>query len=95
MAEMDALMREHTASGERIGREALADPAQAKIVRIHDSATVITDEPFAEAQEHRGGSLIVVCARPERATAIAQGWPNATFCARDVWPRMEQSGDGR
>jgi hypothetical protein len=92
MREMDALMQEITESGELIGGEALADPAQSRTVRATDGVPVITDGPFAEAKEHLGGYLIVECETIERATAIAARWPNAKFGAMEVRPIMAQSG---
>jgi hypothetical protein len=91
-AEIDALVKELTDSGELVGGEALADPSHSRTVRVRDGVPAITDGPFAEAKEHLGGYLIVECERPERATEIALRWPNARFCAMEVRPLMEQSG---
>jgi hypothetical protein len=86
--EIDALMAELTASGELVGGEALADPAQTRSIRARDGAPVVTDGPLAEAKEHFGGYLIVDCETPERATEIASRWPNARFAAMEVRPLM-------
>jgi hypothetical protein len=90
--EMDALMAELTASGELVGGEALADPAQTRSIRGQDGAAVVTDGPLAEAKEHFGGYLIVDCDTPERATEIASRWPNARFAAMEVRPIMNVGG---
>jgi hypothetical protein len=91
--EMDALMAEITESGELVGGEALADPANTKTVRPRDGVPAITDGPLAEAKEHFGGYLIVDCESVERAAEIAARWPNARFAAMEVRPIMEQGGD--
>lgn len=90
--EMNALMAELTASGELIGGEALADPAQTRSIRPRDGAPVVTDGPLAEAKEHFGGYLIVDCESVERATEIALRWPNARIGAMEVRPIMNAGG---
>jgi hypothetical protein len=84
--EIEALMAELTASGELIGGEALADPAQTRSIRPEDGMPVETDGPLAETKEHFGGHLIVDCETPERATEIASRWPNARFGVMEVRP---------
>ncbi|HWE64688.1 MAG TPA: YciI family protein [Chloroflexota bacterium] len=92
MAEIDALMKEITESGELIGTEGLADPSNTKTVRVRAGVPLITDGPFAEAKEHLGGYLVVDCASIERAAEIAARWPNARFCAMEVRPIMDAAG---
>jgi hypothetical protein len=91
-AEIDALMAELSASGEMVGGEALAEPAQTRSIRPQDGAPVVTDGPLAEAKEHFGGYLIVDCDTRERATEIASRWPNARFAAMEVRPVMNVGG---
>lgn len=90
--EINALMAELTGSGELVGGEALADPAQTRSIRPRDGAPVVTDGPLAEAKEHFGGYLIVDCESTERATEIAARWPNARFAAMEVRPIMNVGG---
>jgi hypothetical protein len=90
--EIEALMAELTASGELIGGEALADPAQTRSIRAQAGAPVVTDGPLAEAKEHFGGYLIVDCESKQRATEIALRWPNARFAAMEVRPLMNADG---
>ena len=92
MAEVDAIMKELTESGELVGGEALADPSNTKTIRVVDGVPAVTDGPFAEAKEHLGGYLIVECESLERATDIAARWPNARFSAMEVRPLMDTSG---
>jgi hypothetical protein len=89
MAEVDAIMKELTESGELVGGEALADPST---IRVVDGAPAITDGPYAEAKEHLGGYLIVDCETPERAAEIAMRWPSARFSPLEVRPIMDTAG---
>jgi hypothetical protein len=91
-AEVDAIIRELTESGELVGGEALADPSNSRTVRVREGVPAVTDGPFAEAKEQMGGYLIVECEHPERAVEIAARWPNARFCAMEVRPIMDTSG---
>jgi hypothetical protein len=91
-AEIDALMKELTESGELIGGEALADPSQTVSIRPRDGVPAVTDGPLAEAKEHFGGYLMVEVESPERATEIAVRWPNSRFGAMEVRPIMDTSG---
>jgi hypothetical protein len=91
-SEMDALMDELTESGELIGTEALADPSNARTVRVRGGGPAVTDGPFAEAKEQLGGYLVVDCESIERAVEIAARWPNARFCAMEVRPIMQEAG---
>ena len=92
MAEVDAIMKELTESGELVGGEALADPSNTKTIRLVDGAPAITDGPYAEAKEHLGGYLIVDCESVERAAEIALRWPSARFSPLEVRPLMDPAG---
>lgn len=92
MGEVDALMEELAESGELVAAEALADPSNARTVRVRGGVPAVTDGPFAEAKEHMGGYLVVDCESVERATEIAARWPNARFCAMEVRPIMDDAG---
>jgi hypothetical protein len=92
MAEMDALMAELTESGELLGGEGLADPAQTRSIRPRDGVPVVTDAPLAEAKEHFGGYLLLDCESLERATEIALRWPNARIGALELRPVMSEAG---
>jgi hypothetical protein len=92
MAEVNAIMAELTESGELVGGEALADPAQTKTIRLVDGVPAVTDGPFAEAKEHLGGYLMVECETPERAAEIARRWPSSRFTPLEVRPLMSADG---
>ena len=57
-------------SGECVASEALADPSQAKTVRLIDGAPLPTDGPFAEVKESLAGYWILDVDE-ERALQIA------------------------
>ena len=92
MAEVDAVMKELTESGELVGGEALADPSNTRTVRVQDGVAVTTDGPFAEAKEHLGGYLMIECESIERATEIAARWPSTRFSPMEVRPIMSPGG---
>jgi hypothetical protein len=92
MADVDAIMKELTESGELVRGEALADPTETKTVRVRNGVPAITDGPFVEAKEHFAGYLVVDCDSLERATDIAARWPDAKYAAMEVRPVIHQSG---
>jgi hypothetical protein len=69
---MHDLNKELTHSGELVGAEGLAPPAEARVVRAgKDGLPAVTDGPFAEAKEFLAGYWIVEVDKPDRAYAIA------------------------
>lgn len=70
-AEIDALLKELTDSGELLATDPLADPVQTRTLRVSARAPVVTDGPLAETKEHFGGYLMVDCESIERAVEIA------------------------
>ncbi|WP_254909780.1 YciI family protein [Micromonospora sp. NBS 11-29] len=92
--EVDQIMKELTESGELVGGEALAHPAQTRTVRSTAGGTEITDGPFVESKEQFAGYLTVDCETPERAVEIAASWPDVRHgCGvLEVRPVMEQTG---
>jgi hypothetical protein len=90
MAEVDALMKELTESGELAGGQALAEPEAARTVKVRAGVPAITDGPFPEAKEYLAGYLIVDCDSIERATEIAARWPDARLCAMEVRPIIDE-----
>jgi hypothetical protein len=93
MAEVDAIMRELTESGELVGGVALADPAQTRTVRVRDGVPAITDGPFIEAKEQFAGYVLIDVDTLERATDIASRWPDAKYFAMEVRAVDESDAD--
>jgi hypothetical protein len=92
--EVDEIMRELTESGELIGGQALADPSQARTVRLAGDRPEVTDGPFMESKEQFAGYLLVDCDSPERAAEIAARWPDVRrgFGALEVRAVMDEAG---
>jgi len=67
MQKLDGELKE---AGELVDGQGLADPTQAKTVRISNNVPVATDGPFAEAKESLAGYWIVDVSE-ERAIEIA------------------------
>ncbi len=53
----------------------LDDPTQARVVRMRDGETLVTDGPFAETKEVVGGYFIVDCKDLDAAIEVAQRVP--------------------
>lgn len=87
-SDVESIMQELMDSGEWVGGEALANPAQTRTVRVRDGAPVITDGPFVEAKEQFAGYLMVDCESEARAVEIAARWPDARYWAMEVRPLM-------
>ncbi|MFG1703087.1 YciI family protein [Nonomuraea sp. M3C6] len=90
MAEVDALMKELSQTGELAGGQALDGPHSARTVKVRDGVPAITDGPFLEAKEYLAGYLVVDCDSVERATEIAARWPDARLCAMEVRPVINE-----
>jgi hypothetical protein len=73
-AHIDFMMRlnkELTGTGELAAAEGLADPGQAKVVRVGKDGRPVTDGVFPESKEFLAGFWIVDVDSTERAYAIA------------------------
>jgi hypothetical protein len=93
MSEVDQVMAELTRSGELVGGEALAHPANTKTVRLRGGAVATTDGPFMEAKELLAGYVMVEVENEERAVEIATRWPDArTGGAMEVRAVMDTAG---
>jgi hypothetical protein len=68
---MNTLDAELKKSGEYVDGQGLADPSQAKTVRIQNGIPVATDGPFAESKESLAGYWIVDVEGEARATELA------------------------
>jgi hypothetical protein len=73
-AAMGAFMESFTTdlaeSGELVETRGLTAPAHARRIRLRDGAPVVTDGPYAEAEEVLAGYWIVECDSFDRATQI-------------------------
>ena len=75
MAVLGRINKELTESGEFVATQGLAGPDEAKVVRGEKNGMPVTDGIFPESKEFLLGYWIVDVATPERAYAIAAGFP--------------------
>jgi hypothetical protein len=68
---MQALNQELLDSGELVETRGLSAPVHTRRVRIQEGVPVVTDGPYAEAEEVLAGYWVVDCASFDRATEIA------------------------
>lgn len=68
---MNSVQDDLTASGELVSGLGLADPSQARTVRIQNGLPVATDGPFAESKESLAGYWLVDVESEARAVEIA------------------------
>jgi hypothetical protein len=65
----------------------LNDPDEARVVRVRDGETAVTDGPFAETKEVLGGYYLVEAADLDEAIALAKQVPVLSGCL-EVRPIM-------
>jgi hypothetical protein len=53
----------------------LEDPSKARVVRVRDGKTVVTDGPFTETKEILGGYFLADCKDLDQAIELAQHVP--------------------
>ncbi len=87
--------RELEQRGHYVTSAALADPADAVIVRREGESFATTDGPFAETREHLGGFILVEARDINEAIAIAARVPVGRFGAIEVRPVMTIEPDKR
>jgi hypothetical protein len=71
------------------GRE-LASAAEAKVVRVVDGKTVVTDGPFAETKEQLGGVFITELPDLDEAIRIAGLVPAAEYGTLEIRPLISR-----
>jgi hypothetical protein len=64
----------------------LDDPAKARVVRLRDGETMVTDGPYAETKEVVGGYFVVDCDDLDQAIELAQRVPVATKGSVEIRP---------
>jgi hypothetical protein len=69
------------------GRE-LSAASEAKVVRVVDGETIVTDGPFAETKEQLGGVFITDLADLDDAIRIAALVPAAEYGTLEIRPLM-------
>jgi hypothetical protein len=67
----------------------LGDRADARVVRVRDGETQVTDGPFAETKEIIGGLALLECENLDEAIEIAARVPLATRGSVELRPIVE------
>jgi hypothetical protein len=67
----------------------LDSPSTAKIVRVRDGETIVTDGPFAETKEQIGGVMLLECEDLDQAISVAAKIPVATRASVELRPIIE------
>ncbi len=71
-AGFEAVLTELSERGELVGGEALADPGGARLYRWEGGSPVVTDGPYAEANEHLAGFFLIDVESQERAEEVVR-----------------------
>lgn len=64
----------------------LDDPAKARVVRVREDETLVTDGPYAETKEVLGGYFVVDCDDLDQAIEVAQRVPLAAKGSVEIRP---------
>ena len=77
------------ADPEMLGKE-LEAAAEAKVVRVVDGKTVVTDGPFAETKEQLGGIFLTTLPDLDEAIRLASLVPAAAYGSMEIRPTVRQ-----
>ena len=86
-------VNEMTARGIRLHGSALSYATEAKIVRVRDGETLISDGPYVETKEQVGGYDVIECADLATAIEVAAAHPLASAATVEVRPMDDFPGD--
>jgi hypothetical protein len=64
----------------------LDDPEEARVVRLRDGETMVTDGPYAETKEVLGGYFVVDCDDLDQAIEVAERIPVAAKGSVEIRP---------
>jgi hypothetical protein len=78
-----------------ITTQALADPSQSVVVRVHGGRPAVTDGPYLEAKEYLCGFYLIDCDSKERAIELAAMIPDATVDGMGVEVRQVMYSNGQ
>jgi hypothetical protein len=82
------LQREMEEHGHHVSGDEIAEAASAKLVRVREGRTIVSDGPFAETKEQLGGYFVVDCDE-ETALRYAAEIPAAEGGTIEVRPLVE------
>jgi hypothetical protein len=89
----EALQAATRSSGEFVRTEALAEPAQSRVIRVRDGAVAETPGPQDAGETFVCGYYVFDCDSPRRAAELAAQVPEAAFAAVEVRPVVFASDD--
>jgi hypothetical protein len=75
--------------GIELGGLELDDPGGARVVRVRDGKTTVTDGPFAETKEQIGGYFLADCRDLDQAIELAQRIPLVSRGSVEIRPLAE------
>jgi hypothetical protein len=64
----------------------LGDPAKARVVRVQNGETIVSDGPFAETKELLGGYFLADCKDLDQAIELAERVPIAAKGSVEIRP---------
>jgi hypothetical protein len=67
----------------------LDDSHKARVIRVRDGETLVSDGPFAETKEQLGGYFLADCKDLDQAIELAQRVPVATTGSVEIRPLAE------
>jgi hypothetical protein len=68
----------------------LDDPAGARVIRVRDGETIVSDGPFAETKEILGGYFLADCGDLDQAIELAERVPVAAKGSVEIRPLVDQ-----
>jgi hypothetical protein len=68
----------------------LDDPAGARVIRVRDDETIVSDGPFAETKEILGGYFLADCRDLDQAIELAERVPVAAKGSVEIRPLVDQ-----
>ena len=68
----------------------LADPADARVIRVRDGEAIVSDGPFAETKEILGGYFLADCKDLDQAIELAERVPVAAKGSVEIRPLARQ-----
>jgi hypothetical protein len=72
----------------------LEGATEAKVVRVRDGQTIVTDGPFAETKELIGGTFLVDLPDLDEAIRIAALVPASDYGSLEIRPIVDRSATG-
>lgn len=69
----------------------LEEPDKARVVRVRDGQTIVSDGPYAETKEIVGGYFVVKAEDLDQAIEVAQRVPVATKGSVEIRPLNERT----